>query len=339
MMYSRLNRLRDFIALVHSLNLRRLCNLVKIGMGYLAFLVFRITRHPGLPVSASIEPTTACNLRCPECPTGSGNLLRAKGMMSIQSFNKVIDQLSSHIIYLTLYFQGEPFLNPDFFKMIISARSRRIYVATSTNGHYLDAATAEATVLSGLNRLIISIDGTDQETYSAYRRGGNLDKVKEGVRLVSEFRKKHGVWHPYLIIQFLVLSTNENQKEEVKKMGFELGADEVQFKSAQFIDYKRGNPLMPLDKKFNRYKSIGGNFIPVSGIPKRCFRMWSSTVITWDGIVVPCCFDKNAAHQTGSLVDNDFKEIWNSKQSGRFRANIRNSRDSVDICCNCNQYW
>ena len=291
-------------------------------------------------MAASIEPTTSCNLRCPECPSGSGTLQRSKGSMEIKFFSSLVDQISPHLIYLTLYFQGEPYLNPAIYSMIAYARARKIYVATSTNGHYLDDAAAEATVRSGLNRLIVSLDGTDQETYSAYRKGGDYYKVTEGIRRVAEWKNKLGVSHPYLIIQFLVLSSNEHQKDTIKKLGCELGADEVKLKKAQFNEYKSGNLLMPLDKKHSRYKAtVDRGFVPSTGLANRCFRMWSSTVITWDGIVVPCCFDKNADHHMGNLADVDFKTIWKSSEQNRFRSQVRNSRSSVEICCNCTQRW
>jgi len=330
----------DFVALVRSLNFRRLANLIRLAEGYFVYILLKKTKHKGLPVAVSIEPTTSCNLRCPECPTGTGTLQRTKGSMDFHFFSKVIDQISTHIFYLTLYFQGEPYLNPDFFKMIALARSRNIYVATSTNGHYLNSPLAEATVRSGLNRLIVSLDGTDQETYSRYRRGGDFSSVTDGVRQVAEWKQKLGVSHPYLVIQFLVLSSNEHQKNAIKKLGYELGADEVQLKTAQFNDYKKGNPLMPSDKRYSRYKTAaGGDFIPASLIPNLCFRMWSSSVITWDGTIVPCCFDKDASHKIGTLADEDFKALWTSNGYNTFRSQVRHSRSSVEICCNCTQRW
>ncbi|MEI6748046.1 MAG: radical SAM/SPASM domain-containing protein [Bacteroidales bacterium] len=335
----RWNRILDFFVLAGSLNFHKLINLFKVGLSYFSFILFRTVKHNGLPVAASIEPTTSCNLRCPECPTGKGTLLRAKGNMDVQFFQSITDQISSHILYLTLYFQGEPFLNPGIFEMITYARSRKIYVATSTNGHYLDK-TAEATVRSGLNRLIVSLDGIDQEAYSSYRKGGDFNKVTDGVRQVVKWKKKLHVRHPYLVIQFLVLSSNEHQKEAIMKYGYELGADEVQLKKAQFSNYKSGNALMPSDKKYSRYRNnTAGGFISSFKVANRCFRMWSSTVITWDGIVAPCCFDKNADHRMGNLAEEDFNSIWESSRFKSFSSSIRHYRSSFEMCCNCTQRW
>ena len=84
-------------------------------------------------------------------------------------------------MYLIFYFQGEPYLNPDFLDMVKYASGKKIYTATSTNAHYLNDANARRTIESGLDRLIISIDGTTQETYQQYRVGGHLNKVLEGL--------------------------------------------------------------------------------------------------------------------------------------------------------------
>ena len=98
-------------------------------------------------------------------------------MLDVDLFRDVIDQLAPSLNYLTFYFQGEPFLHPQFLEMVKYASDKGIYTATSTNAHFLKDDHAKAAVLSSLDRLIISIDGTTQDTYESYRVGGSLDKV------------------------------------------------------------------------------------------------------------------------------------------------------------------
>ena len=97
-------------------------------------------------------------------------------MLQNDFFTKTIDDIHKELLYLIFYFQGEPYLNPDFLKMVKYASDKNIYTATSTNAHYLNDEAAKKTVESGLDRLIISIDGTTQEVYQQYRVGGNLEK-------------------------------------------------------------------------------------------------------------------------------------------------------------------
>ncbi len=65
-------------------------------------------------------------------------------------FEHVIDELAPTLNYLTFYFQGEPFLHPQFLEMVKYASDKGIYTATSTNAHFLKDDQAKATVLSAL---------------------------------------------------------------------------------------------------------------------------------------------------------------------------------------------
>jgi MoaA/NifB/PqqE/SkfB family radical SAM enzyme len=135
-------------------------------------------------VSLAIEPTTSCNLRCPQCPSGLRSFTRETGIINEDFFKTTIDALYKELFYLTFYFQGEPYLHPDFTKMVAYASAKGIYTATSTNAHFLSNENAKKTVESGLDRLIISIDGATQEAYESYRIGGSLDKVLEGTHRI-----------------------------------------------------------------------------------------------------------------------------------------------------------
>ena len=287
-----------------------------------------------MPAAVSIEPANRCNLHCPECPSGMKELSRPSGFIDPPLFRSLVDELSPQLAWLTLYFQGEPYLNPDFTDLVSYARSKGIFVSSSTNGHFLDKKNAEATVASGLNRLIISVDGTDQIAYESYRVGGSLNTVTEGIRNLAKARKSAGSKTPEIIIQFLVLKSNQHQLSEIRRKGLEWGGDKVELKSAQFNDFSNGNPLMPNNGKYSRYAGRGRYRIK-NTLPGHCFRMWSSCVITWDGRVVPCCFDKDALHQMGEYQAKDFKGIWKSKEYDAFRRKILKERKSIDICTNC----
>ncbi|MFQ3213628.1 MAG: MoaA/NifB/PqqE/SkfB family radical SAM enzyme, partial [Marivirga sp.] len=88
-------------------------------------------------------------------------------MLQPEAFQLMLDQLKSSLISILFYFQGEPYLNRGFLDLVKLASQAGIYTATSTNAHYLDDETAKKTVESGLDRLIISIDGASQETYQS----------------------------------------------------------------------------------------------------------------------------------------------------------------------------
>jgi radical SAM protein with 4Fe4S-binding SPASM domain len=330
--------IRDKLNLLLKLNFPRLWNALLV---YCSFYITKWTKKPvqwGLPFSISIEPTTACNLNCPECPSGLRSFSRATGNLKEDFFRKIIDELDHQVFYLTFYFQGEPYINPNFLDMVNYAHKRKIYTSTSTNAHFLNDENAKKTVESGLDRLIISIDGTTQETYESYRINGKLSNVLQGAKNIVKWRKKLKSKTPYIIFQFLVVKPNEHQIPEVYQLAKEIGVDEVKLKTAQIYDFKNGNPLIPSMDKYSRYRQDSNGLYQIKNeLLNHCWKLWHSCVITWDGLVVPCCFDKDAQHKLGDLKISSFKKIWKDEKYLNFRQNILKGRNQIDICTNCTE--
>ena len=329
----------DSFNLLKRLTPRRAWNAGKVLSSY---YISKITGKPvqwGYPISISFEPTTSCNLRCPECPSGLRAFTRPTGMLQNDFFRDTIDQLSKDLLYLVFYFQGEPYLNPSFLDMVKYASGKGIYTATSTNAHYLTEENARKTVESGLARLIISIDGTTQDVYQSYRVGGKLHKVLEGARNIVKWKKELKSNTPFVFFQFLVVKPNEHQIEDIKKLAKEIGVDEVRFKTAQVYDYTNDpNKLIPTIQKYSRYrKNQQGDMEFKNALHNHCWRLWHATVISWDGLVVPCCFDKDAQHTLGDLKGKSFKEVWHNDKYKRFREQVLLSRKNIDICANCSE--
>ncbi|HRB19297.1 MAG TPA: radical SAM/SPASM domain-containing protein [Chitinophagales bacterium] len=308
---------------------------------YISFYLtkyFKIPIQWGKPFSVSFEPTTSCNLRCPECPSGLRSFSRPIGMLEPSFFRKTIDELSKHLFYLTFYFQGEPYLNKNFLEMVTYAKQKKIYTSTSTNAHYFTDEVAKKTIESGLDRLIISIDGTTQETYQQYRVGGQLSKVIEGAKLIVKWKKELQSTTPFVIFQFLVVKPNEHQIDDLKLLAKDIGVDEVILKTAQVYDYENGNELIPENEQYSRYrKNSDGTYSIKNSLENSCWKLWHSCVITWDGKVVPCCFDKDAQHQLGDLKSNTFNQIWNNDKYKNFRVKLVKGRKEIDICTNCSE--
>jgi|TARA_B110000285_G_scaffold1841_1_gene1973 radical SAM protein with 4Fe4S-binding SPASM domain len=291
-----------------------------------------------MPFSLSIEPTTACNLGCPECPSGLKQFTRPTGRLDLTLHEKMIAQLKRPVFYINYYFQGEPFLHPNFLELIKEAKRNKIYTSTSTNAHFINEKMAGDIVESGLDRLIISIDGLTQETYENYRIHGKLDKVIVGTKEMVQAKLRLNSSTPHLIFQFLAVKPNEHEIPQVFELGKEMGIDEVRIKSAQLYEFENGNPLMPENEKYSRYrKQADGTYKMKYKLGNHCWRMWSSSVLTWDGKVVPCCFDKDAKHVLGTVADNDFKTIWHHPQYNAFRNAVLRGRNDIEICKNCSE--
>ncbi|MEZ5057335.1 MAG: SPASM domain-containing protein [Saprospiraceae bacterium] len=330
--------LHDSFNFISKLTPQRVWNAGKIVSSYY------LTKWSGKPVqwgnpfTISFEPTTACNLRCPECPSGLRAFSRPTGNLKEDFFRQTIDEIYKDLMYLIFYFQGEPYINPKFLDMVEYAHQKGIYTITSTNGHFLNKENAQKTVKSGLDRMIISVDGTDQETYESYRKEGKLEVVLQGARNMVAAKKELQSKTPHLIFQFLVVKPNEHQIDEIYRLAEEIGIDEVKLKTAQVYDYANGNPLIPTIEKYARYrKTKNGKYEVKNKLLNHCWKLWHSCVITWDGLVVPCCFDKDATHQLGDLKDLSFEKIWKDKPYQNFRQQLLKGRKEIDICQNCTE--
>lgn len=330
--------LHDSLNFLSKLTPRRVWNVAKVLASY---CLTRWTGRPiqwGLPFTVSIEPTTACNLRCPECPSGLRAFTRETGNLKEDFFRNTIEELHRELLYLIFYFQGEPYINPKFLDMVRHAHEKGIYTITSTNGHFLNDENARKTIASGLDRLIISVDGTTQDTYAQYRIGGTLEQVLEGARNVVKWKKQLKSKTPHLIFQFLVVRPNEHQIPDIYRLAQEIGIDEVKLKTAQVYDYAQGNPLIPTLDQYARYRQRSdGRWEVKHRLHNHCWKLWHACVITWDGLVVPCCFDKDAQHRLGDLKTTAFRTLWHSDAYRQFRSKLLKGRDQIDICTNCTE--
>ena len=306
-------------------------NLFRAGYSYLLSSFTGKAEIKGMPLSIGAELTNNCNLNCPQCATGSGQMIRKHGFMEIELFKRVIMELRPYLYNVNLYFQGEPMLHPLFFSFIDQCYN--VNSVISTNGHYLSQENCDKLVRSRLNKLIVSLDGIDQKTYSEYRIHGNAERVIEGLRNVTLSKVKYNS-SLKIEIQFLVNRFNENQIPQIRKFAKNIHAA-VKLKSMQILNKEEMGAWLPSQGRFRRYKMKDGEYILKSSLPDRCARLWFNPVITWDGKVVPCCFDKNAEFVMGDLNCDSFREIWNGPKYRMFRKNILSGRQMIEICRNC----
>jgi radical SAM protein with 4Fe4S-binding SPASM domain len=332
--------LRTIRNLARCITPRRAWNLLLLGLSYQLSLRLRRSVVWGRPYTLTIEPTNRCNLKCPECPSGNGAMVRPLGMMDIDRFRAIVDEVHGDVFYLQLFFQGEPFINNRLADMIAYARARRMYVAISTNAHFLRREVIDALLDAGLDRLIVSLDGLTQEVYEEYRVGGSLEKVHEALALLdaarSERRTAAGGCNTELTLQFLVTRQNEQQIPRLRALAKTHRAG-VALKTMQVYSVESARRFLPRDERYSRYRIEHGELLPKSQLRDRCVRLWERSVITWDGVVVPCCFDKNAEYPLGSINGRTFSEIWQSGEYHAFRLRVLNGRRDIPMCRNCTE--
>ena len=290
-----------------------------------------------MPISYSIEPTNHCNLKCPECPSGLGALTRPIGLLSPEDFRNWIDQIKDTGFFVQLFFQGEPYINKNIAQMIRYAQEQNIYVSISTNGHFINEKNVDHILENAPDKLIYSVDGLNEETYQKYRVGGTFKQADSGLRLLIKKKKELKKKKPYIEFQFIVMRQNENQLKDVKKYCKSVGVDKLVFKTMQISSYENAIEFLPKNPKFRRYKLNDGQFSIKSNLKNHCFALWRTSVITWDGKVVPCCFDKDAAYSLGVLNGSKFSDIWVSDAYNKFRSLVLTDRVKNSICTNCTE--
>lgn len=325
-----------FLRMKYFFSFLKILNFIKLIFFYFISVVYKkeiLLKH--MPYFLSFESFAGCNLKCTECPMGNSQIKRESKQLSFPIFKKIIDETHSFLCCAMIYFQGEPFLNKNIFDMIYYAHKKKIYTIVSTNAQLIDEEVAMKIISSGLDKIIISIDGTDQQTYEKYRKGGSLQKAIDSIHYINKERKNNK--HLFIEVQFIVFKHNEHQINEIKKLGINWGADKVSIKTAQIYDFNQKEELIPDDKKFSRYIKKGHTWQLKKKLHNRCFRIFGGAVIDADGNVLPCCYDKLATHIMGNASNESFKNIWLGKQFMNFRKQVFCNRKQFDICQNCNE--
>ena len=320
------------------------------------------------------DVTNICALRCPLCPTGKGEPGRKKGMMSLTTYKKIIDEMGRHLISLDLFNWGEPLLNKDIYEMIAYAHRQNIVTSVSTNFQSFSENDAERLISSGLDILILSIDGASQESYEKYRVGGDFRKAIEHISILVKKKKEKGSARPYICWQFLVMRHNEHEVEAAKKMAQDLGIDSITIDHAYLLVTTReeGEKWLPSDPKNHRYdlkqletrwKAIEeahtvqpvaekqqeavaemhdrpGEYVNVQNNFHRradCSWLWTQTTINWDGSVSPCCAVYAPSFDFDNISETSFKKVWNNE---KYRASRRFSSTgeaggTITVCMQC----
>lgn len=325
------------INLLKYFTIKRAVNALTIVLSFNLSKLFRKPIVWGMPISFSIEPTNHCNLKCPECPSGLGALTRPLGLLDFNDFKNWIDQIKGTGFYVQLFFQGEPFINKHLPEMIKYAQMNKVYISISTNGHFINEKNVNQILESAPDKLIYSVDGLDEESYQKYRVGGTFKQADEGLRLIIKRRNELKKKKPFVEFQFIVMKQNEHQIDEVKKYCKDVGVDKLVFKTMQISSYENALKFLPANPKYRRYLVKDGKFSIKNKLKNHCFALWRTSVITWDGKVVPCCFDKDAEYTLGILNGKSFSDIWKSDEYQNFRSSVLANRSQTKICTNCTE--
>lgn len=294
----------------------------------------------GYPYWLTIDPTNFCNLKCPFCPTGQGRNSRTKAMLSLDNFKRIIDEIGPYLIHIDFCNWGEPLLNKQIYEMIKFAKQYRIDTKIDSNLNQFSEEEAENLVLSGLDKIIVSIDGATKETYSKYRVGGDFNRVMDNLKLLIKKKRELNRTSPYISWQFLVFRHNEHEIEQVKRIGNYLGVDQVGITKA-FIGNK---DWIPLNEEHSHYRTEEVNSEYTSKYFKRpqetiCNWPWEAVVINSNGSVSVCCSVEDEKYDFGNIFQQSLREIWNNEKYRLARRYIKDKKiiqvENNNICIGC----
>ena len=282
------------------------------------------------PSIYAIETVLGCNLRCVECAVGGGLVRRKQGLMRLAQFDHILDKIKAHARYIYLHLWGEPMLNPDIFEMIVHA-SRYARTNISTNGNIVDNAMAKKLVASGVDEVIVSIDGVTQDVYEQYRRRGNATKAFQALLHIYKHMVLQGK-HIQLTPQFIVFEHNYHQMDDFREACGKIGLVPVfkapylregtALREGPYAEFIRQKAQTPEERK-----------VAMQGC-----NLNNVTDILLDGSVTACCYDHDGATTFGNIFEQDMESIWDSPRYQEFRQRVA-SGESTDFCMkNCLLY-
>ena len=297
----------------------------------------------GYPVVLTLDPSSACQLRCPFCATGVGGGARSRALMPLDLSKRVIDELGPYVFRVDLFNWGEPLLNKHFADVVRYAKASSAYVSTSSNlSMELTNRQIEDLVVSGLDKLVVSLDGVTEEKYLKYRVGGNFDLVMHNMQAIVQKKERLGLAHPTVVWQFLVFRHNQEDVEIVKSMAARMGV--ALSLAAPFVRQEEPwKEMTPTLEEFNLY---GGHAeegakrmtaLKLSVKPSRCDWLYTSAAINANGSVSPCCAIREERDDFGTLQGSDFKRVRNNEMYQAARAFFADRRqgDRNVICARC----
>lgn len=290
----------------------------------------------GKPIEFSIELTNRCNLKCMMCPR-EDRPKRGIGDMSFATFQKIIDQAGQYLEFTYLHLAGEPLLHPHLAEFIEYAASKGVRTGLSTNGTLLSHDRAKMLTDSPLASLIISLDGTDAETYKKIRGAESFAKVVDNSLQFLQM-KKQANRGPHTTLQMICMQKNRHQAKEFVHYWKGAGADAVRLK--RFFNFAGTVADYGYDESGSRQGGHGPSRPAEAGGKKRppCLLPWRQMAFYYTGDAVSCCHD--FLHQTvlGNIHEKSLAELWNSSQMAHIREkHTQGLQREIPLCSGCNQ--
>ncbi len=275
---------------------------------------------PIAPLYLDIEPTNNCNFNCKFC-VGKQQATRPKGFMDIELFKSICIQakeMGTHGVRFLRW--GEPMLHPEIINFIRIAKKQGLLTHITTNGSLVDAYNAVKLIDSGLDSIIISLQGLTAEE-SKELRSEEYEKVVGHVLDFITIRNKSKARNPFVQVSTSV--TDESDVEQQRFRDYWLQkVDGVTIGSTWF---KRLKDKEPVKDFLPRAKKLRTKF--------KCIEVMTKLSIDWDGAVSPCCLDYDQELTIGNANTQSLKEIWHSMDARAIRKLLANEHQEMFVLC------
>lgn len=306
------------------------------------YLSNRITKTP---LSLMVEPICQCNLKCPLCTTPHKYMTREKGMMTMETFQKLLEDTYRFVLHYNFNFAGEPFLHPLLFKMVRSASDQGAFTIVDTNATLINNRRIKEILDSHLNILAVNIDHANKKTFEEFRLGANFDNTIKQIRRLCERKKEEKLAFPFIIAEIIVSRENERVLPLIYNLAMnEVGVDAVFYKSICFPlhseGFRKDHSVKELVDKYlptsenvkRRYNFVNGNLV----LKNPAFKCgWNNkSVILWDGSVSACCYDYDGKYVFGNVNEKNFLDIWNSPKYRYYREKLICNK-KLKLCEKC----
>jgi radical SAM protein with 4Fe4S-binding SPASM domain len=288
------------------------------------------------PISMQIDPASLCNFKCAFCPTGDPRLIkqsgRAQTFMKLDLFEKIVGDISKferNLKVLKLFKDGEPMLNPHFLDMVRMAKQEKKIdrVETTSNGSKLGPGFNEALVESGIDRVVLSIEGVTSERYLTFARVKfDYDAFVEKVRHLYSIRGNMKL-HVKTVAQNLDYSIGED-KQFFDTFGPISDGIFIENTVSSWPSFAVNGAV---DKDIDAYgrETVHKEICPY---------LFYSLSVNADGVVSPCCVDWNRELAIGNLTTESLFDIWNGEKLRDLRRqHIVDGLASNSSCGSCGQ--
>jgi len=264
-----------------------------------------------LPTYFWLEPTNHCNLRCIMCPNGAGRVTIEKGYMPFEFYKDIIDEITTHASAITLAVNGESLLHPRFYDMVRYGADKGIKLLLNTNATLLSHDKAKRLIDSGISSISFAFDGFNKSMYEKARVGANFESTLDNILFFLNLKKDRKSESPYTVLSILSLQIKKISTDE--KLSFLKQFDGL-------VNEVRLRQVSSWGSTFNETKAF--SYRRNLNVYPPCSRLWSTSVIAWNGNVVPCVYNANHEYVIGNLRQNRFEAIWNSDKMMALRQGM-----------------